>query len=81
MRTINRNSMLGVSAAALLTAALAAPAAAHWQEVIAQSKEVLTVSEPVVSVVGHRLFVRKIVDAHHAVSVHDLNGRTYNSRL
>ena len=29
MRTVNRNSMLGVSAAALLTAALAAPAAAQ----------------------------------------------------
>ena len=50
------------------------PEEKHWRQVVAESSATLTVSEPVVSVVGHRLFVRTIIDAHSAVTVYGLDG-------
>jgi prolyl oligopeptidase len=50
------------------------PARANWKEIIAEGTETITVSEPAVSVVGNRILVQKLHDAHSAVSVHDLDG-------
>ena len=47
----------------------------RWKEIIAESAETIPISEPAVSVVGRRILVCKVHDAHSEVSVHALDGR------
>jgi prolyl oligopeptidase len=51
------------------------PSASSWNEVIPESTDTVTVSEPSVQLVGHRLLVQRIHDAHSTVAVYDLTGR------
>lgn len=51
----------------------------HWHDVIPESTDTLLVSEPVVSVISHRLLVQRLHDAHSTVAVYDLTGQCLHS--
>lgn len=53
----------------------AAPAPAAWREIVATGADALPVSERAAAIVGHRLIVKSLHDAHARVTVYDLDGR------
>jgi prolyl oligopeptidase len=50
------------------------PARAHWKQVIAESADAISLTERSVTLVGHRLLVRTLHDAHNRVLVYGLDG-------
>ena len=52
-----------------------APERARWREIVPAGADALPVSERAVAVVGHRLLVKSLHDAHARVTVYDLEGR------
>ena len=50
------------------------PTRAHWKEVIADGADAISLTETSVTLVGHRLLVRTLHDAHNRVLVYGLDG-------
>jgi prolyl oligopeptidase len=51
------------------------PQPAHWQEVIPEGQDAIDLSGRSVTLVGHRLIVKSLHDAHGRVSIYALDGR------
>jgi prolyl oligopeptidase len=54
---------------------LAKPERANWQEIVPEGKSVIESA----SIVGRRLFIQRLVDAHDDVTVADLSGKSLDS--
>jgi prolyl oligopeptidase len=50
------------------------PGRAHWKDVIPGGADAISLTETSVTLVGHRLLVRTLHDAHHRVLVYGLDG-------
>jgi prolyl oligopeptidase len=53
-----------------------APAEQRWRTVIAEGNDAISITEKSAAIIGHRLIVRSLHDAHSQVTVYHLDGTT-----
>jgi prolyl oligopeptidase len=67
-------SSLGAANGRVLSVDPNHPAREHWQSVIAEGHDAIDLGGAGVTLVGHRLIVRTLHDAHSRVTIYDLDG-------